>query len=413
VYVITKEVSIRLKSRTDFENMKICVIGSSKRFFSGITNQTIFLANALSKRNEVTVILLRNLLPSILFPGRRHIGKNQYVTDFAPGVAIYDGMDYNSPLSWWRAYRFLRKHKPDAIVMLWWTSAVAHMQVLLRSMNSCTIHAKTVLEMHEVVDPLEERIFPLRIYSRLTGHWLVRKVDACTTKSEFNKKRVARIYGITENKINVVPHGLYEDYIKTPDKKESKESLGISEEFIILHFGLIRHYKGVQYLIKAFNALPRDVAECSRLLVVGEIWEERVELQQMVDCSPYKDRVSLISEYVADDMIPKYFSVSDIVVLPYLRTAGSGVAHLAMTYGKSIILSELETLRETVGNYPGAVFTPVEDSAAIRDKLLEAFYNKKSKGDIQYTAIHPSWDDIACQYEAIIKRLISETGIVE
>jgi len=60
--------------RTD--SMKICVVGPSKRFFSGITNQTIFLSNALAKRNQVSVLFLRNLLPRRLFPGHARVGKD-------------------------------------------------------------------------------------------------------------------------------------------------------------------------------------------------------------------------------------------------------------------------------------------------------------------------------------------------
>jgi hypothetical protein len=97
--------------------MRVCIVGSSKRFFSGITAHTIFLANALAKRNQVSVLLLRNLLPRFLFPGRGHVGKDQYHIDFAPEVEVYDGMDYNSPLSWLRAYRFLKKQRPEAIII--------------------------------------------------------------------------------------------------------------------------------------------------------------------------------------------------------------------------------------------------------------------------------------------------------
>ena len=292
--------------------MKICIVGPSKRFFSGITNQTVFLANALSKRNEVSVILLRNLLPRFLFPGREHIDKDQYVVDFSSEVKVYDGMDYNSPLSWIGAYKFLKKHKPDVMVVLWWTSSVAHMQIILRIMNRWSIKAKNVLEMHEVVDPLEESIIPLRIYSRLTGCRLVKGADICTVKSEFNKTQISKIYGISEDKIFVIPHGLYENYKQISDKNQAKRELGIQEEFVILYFGLIRHYKGVPDLIKAFARIPIDVARHSRLLIVGEVWEENDMLRQMIDSSPYKDQITLEAKYIADSLIPKYFSSSDV-----------------------------------------------------------------------------------------------------
>src|SRR4030042_5208830 len=148
---------------------KICIVGSSKRFFSGPTIHTIFLANALAKHNEVCVVLLRNLLPRFLYPGREHIGRDDYLVDFDPVVDVYDGMDWNSPRTWHGAYRFLKAHQPDTIIMLWWTSSVAHMELFLALANRMKIKANLILEMHEVVDPLEESILPIRLYSRLAG----------------------------------------------------------------------------------------------------------------------------------------------------------------------------------------------------------------------------------------------------
>lgn len=354
------------------------------------------------------MLLLRNLLPRRLFPGHVRVGRDQYVAEIAGDIAVYDGMDYNSPLSWFRAYRFMRQQRPDAIIMLWWTSSVAHMQLLIKMMNSLSIRAKLILEMHEVVDPIEERIFPLRLYSRVSGRLLIRGFDACTTKSEFNKSQVSQIYGIDEGRIFVIPHGLYEDFNRAEDYDTARGKLRIKENFVILYFGLIRHYKGVSYLIKAFNGLPDAVAANSRLLIVGEIWEEGEELRRQIDASPYRDRISLIDQYVPDEMIPTYFGAADVVVLPYLRAAGSGVAHMAMTYGKPVILSQVEALKETLGDYPGAIFVPPGDSAAIKDRLVELRQAIDSGQRLQYASSHPAWDDIARRYETIIGQLISD-----
>jgi len=388
---------------------KICIVGSSKRFFSGITTHTIFLANALAKQNQVSVIPLRHLLPRFLFPGHEHVGKDQYSVDFAPGIEVYNGMDYNSPWSWLGAYRFLREHRPQAIIMLWWSSAVAHMQIFLKLANRWGIRAKMILEMHEVVDPLEESILPIRLYSRLAGRLLVRGLDAYTTQSQFDKTRVAKAYHIEEDKISVIPVGLYEDYRQPIDSALCKGELGIGEEFVILYFGLIRHYKGVPCLVKAFNLLPQSIAARSRLLIVGEIWEEGKMLRRLIDSSSYKSQISLVPHYVSDSMIPKYFSAADVVALPYLRASGSGVAHIAMPYGKPIILSDVEALRESLRDYPGAMFVPPGDYLALRDKLLLACQSFDSRGQVYYyPPPQRTWDDVARQYEAVVDRLISE-----
>ncbi len=354
------------------------------------------------------MLLLRNLLPRRLFPGHVRVGRDQYVAEIAGDTAVYDGMDYNSPLSWFRAYRFLKQQRPDAIIMLWWTSSVAHMQLLIKMMNSLSIRAKLILEMHEVVDPIEERVLPLRLYSRISGRCLIRGFDACTTKSEFNKSQVSQIYGIDEGRIFVIPHGLYEDFNRAEDCDTARKKLNIREGFVILYFGLIRHYKGVSYLIKAFNMLPEPIAVNSRLLIVGEVWEEGEGLRRQMESSPYKERISLIDQYVPDEMIPAYFGAADVVVLPYLRAAGSGVAHMAMTYGKPVILSQVEALKETLGDYPGAVFVPPGDATAIRDRLGELHHAIDSGQRPQYASSHPAWDDIARQYETIIRQLISD-----
>lgn len=386
-------------------NKKICIVGSSKRFFSGLTTHTIFLANGLAKRNQVSVVLLRNLLPRFLYPGKRHVGQTNYLVDFDPGVDVYQGMDWNSPRSWYRAYKFIKKHQPDAIIMLWWTSSVAHMELFLAFANRMKIKTNLILEMHEVVDPLEESILPVRLYSRLAGRMIMKRADAFTTQSSSAKDRVAQIYKLDERRIFVVPVGLYQDYKRPSDKNTSKKELGIEEEFIILYFGMIRKYKGVPYLVEAFNKLPRDVAQHSRLVIAGEDWGDETSLDDVISSSPYKGQITYRPQFVPDDMIPRYFSAADVVVLPYLRTAGSGVANIALAYGKPIITSDLETMRECLADYEGAMFAPVGDSAAITEKLKEIYAQYKSGKPMLYNPPQNTWDEIARQYEQIIEQI--------
>jgi len=380
-------------------------VGASKRFFSGLTTHTIFLANALAKRNQVSVVLLRNLLPRFLYPGKRHVGQTNYLVDFSPEVDVYQGMDWNSPRSWYGAYKFMKRHQPDAIIMLWWTCSVAHMELFLAIANRMKIKANLILEMHEVVDPLEESILPVRLYSRLAGRMIMKRADAFTTQSSSAKNQVAQIYKLDEGRIFVVPVGLYQDYKRLLDKNTSKKELGIEEEFIILYFGMVRKYKGIPHLVEAFNKLPHDVAQHSRLVIAGEDWGDETSLDGGINSSPYKEQITYRPEFVPDDMIPRYFSAADVVVLPYLRTAGSGVANIALAYGKPIITSDLETMRECLADYQGAMFTPVGDSSAIAEKLTEIYAQYKSGKPMVYNPPQNTWDEIARQYEQIMAQV--------
>jgi len=387
--------------------MKICIVGSSKKFFSGISAYTIVMANAFAERgHNVSVILLRNLIPLFLYPGRKRVGKGEYMIDFHPEIEVYDGMDWNAPITWIRAHRFLSKQKPDAIIMHWWTSSVAHMQIFLAiSRHMKGIKPKLILEMHEVVDPLEEKIFPIRIYSRLAGKTLINLSDEYTAHSDDAREAIIRTYNIPANKIHMVPHGPYNIY-GSSDRDLSRKELNV-EGFTILYFGMIREYKGVSLLIKAFNKLPIDISNRMNLIIAGEDWGDDRELLHVLNNSRYRDRIIFKSEFIPDYMVSKYFAAADVVVLPYLRTCGSGVVNIAIAQGKPIITSELAAMYECLADYEGASFFPVGDIQVLCDRLVEA-YNRWLTNEIKtYNIPGATWNDIVQKYEQIIEGMAS------
>jgi glycosyltransferase involved in cell wall biosynthesis len=376
----------------------ICIVGPSKRFLSGISYYTIRLANAMSAQKDVSVICFRQLLPTFLFPGRFHVGKNISNLNFASEIPVFDGMDYNNPFTWAEAYRFLKARKPDVIVIQWWTSSVAHMQLMLKLFAGLIHKPKVIIEFHEVVDPFEESILPIRLYSKITGKLLRRNLDAYITHSESDKQLISRRYVIPPEKIHVIPHGLYDQYGELLDIKKARKKLSINEEFVILSFGLIRRYKGTSYLIKAFEQLPAEILENSRLLIVGEIWEDRKELLDLIKNSPANNKITLVDEYVPDERVNIYFSAADIVVLPYLRASQSGIAHIAMTFGKPVVVSEVGGLKESMANYEGTFFVPPGDVDSLRKAILSQFGAKK-----HYEAPDQGWERIINSYIELIQ----------
>lgn len=381
-------------------NKSICIVGPSKRFLSGISYYTIRLANAMSAEKDVSVVCFRQLLPTFLFPGKSHVGKNISDLNFSPGIPVFDGMDYNNPLTWVQAYRFLKVQKPDIIVLQWWTSSVAHMQLLLKIFADLLHKPKIIVEFHEVVDPFEESILPIRLYSKMTGKLLRKNLDAYITHSESDKQLVSERYSIAPEKIHVIPHGLYDQYGELLDIKAARKNLSINDEFVILSFGLIRKYKGIPYLIRAFEQFPSEILEKSRLLIVGEIWEDRKELLDQIKASPFRDRITLVDEYVPDEKINLYFSAADVVVLPYLRASQSGIAHIAMSFGKPVVVSEVGGLKESMANYEGTFFVPPEDVDSIRKAILSQFGERK-----HYEAPDQKWDKIINCYIELIQSI--------
>ncbi|WP_424357539.1 glycosyltransferase [Methanocella sp. MCL-LM] len=376
---------------------KVCVVGPSKKFLSGISYYTIRLSNALAARYGVSVVCFRNLLPKFLFPGHKHVGQDLSNLSFEKNVAVFDGMDWNNPLTWYRAYKFLMKEKPDAILLQWWTSSAAHMHLIICLIN-LRLRAKIILEFHEVVDPFEESILPIRMYSRVMGRLLIRRANGFVTHSDSDKKLLAEKYRMSAEQIQVIPHGLYDQY-KAVDRAAARNSLGLGSDTVIMSFGLIRPYKGIPNLIRAFNELPADIADRSKLLLVGEIWEDRESVVQAMDECQYKDRIMLLDRYVSDDEVAQYFSAADIVVLPYLRASQSGVAHIAMTFGKPIIVSKVGGLQESLADYAGTYFIEPGDISAIKAAIIRVLEDKPGP----FEPPKRGWEEIVEKYATLIE----------
>jgi glycosyltransferase involved in cell wall biosynthesis len=378
----------------------ICIAGPSKRFLSGISYYTIRLANAMAMEKNVSVICFRQLLPTFLFPGKSHVGKDISNLNFSSSVSVFDGMDYNNPITWVKAYSFFKKQNPDVVILQWWTSSVAHMHLLLKIFAGLLHKPKIIIEFHEVVDPFEESILPIRLYSKMTGKLLRKNLDAYITHSESDKQLVAERYAIAPENIHVIPHGLYDQYGELLDIKEARKSLSLNDEFVILSFGLIRKYKGIPYLIRAFEQLPSEILVKSRLLIVGEIWEDRKELFDKINASPAHDKITLIDEYVPDDKVNLYFSAADVVVLPYLRASQSGIAHIAMSFGKPVVVSEVGGLKESMAGYEGTFFVPPGEVEPMRKSILNLLGTVK-----YYEAPDQKWDKIINCYIKLIQSI--------
>jgi glycosyltransferase involved in cell wall biosynthesis len=379
---------------------RVCIVGPSKKFLSGISYYTIRLANSLVVSYDTSVLCFRNLLPRRMFPGRKHVGKDLASLEFDAGVKVFNGMDYNNPLTWYGAFRFLGRERPDVVILQWWTSSVAHMHLLISLINAISTKAKVIIEFHEVVDPLEESILPIRIYSRIMGRFLVKRASLYVTHSESDRRLVASKYRLPEGRVYVIPHGLYDQYQKI-SRGDARRKLGLDGDYVILSFGLIRPYKGIPNLIRAFGELPEDVAGRSRLLIAGEIWEDREAVTQAMAGCKYRDRIRLVDDYIPDDDIPLYFNAADVVALPYTRASQSGVAHIAMAFGRPIVVSKVGGLAESMADYSGTYFVPPGDATAIRDALLKLFAERPA----DFEPPKRGWEVIKEKYDAAISIL--------
>lgn len=378
------------------EEIKVVVVGPSPRFLSGISYCTLFLSNALSQEMQVTCLLFRHMLPKRFFPGWRRVGDDLTTLQFRDEVRVREILDWYNPFSWVRGIKVIRK--ADVVILEWWTSSVAHMYLALQILNC--MNKPILIEFHEVVDPFEHSVGPLRIYSRVMGRLIRRLADGYAAHSEHDKRLIATQYQIPEEQIEVIPLGLFDHY-PILIKDEEKRNLQAEGLFIFLFFGLIRPYKGVIHLIRAFEMLPVSIRDSSLLIIVGEAWEDKTSIGA-ASASLASKQIRFMNKYVSDDEVPQYFSAADALILPYIRASQSGVAHIGVAYGLPVIASEVGGIAESLCGYEGTTFVPPSDEQALSSAMEQVFLAGSTRHPVSE---HLRWESIAEQYGSVISQM--------
>lgn len=330
---------------------------------------------------DTNVILLRRLLPRLLYPGKNRVGLKRAKMEYRPGISVFDGIDW-----WWgsslvRAVRFLRQRRSQVLLLQWWTAATLHTFLLL-AVVARVAGMRVVIELHELQDPGEAGLVLARGY----GHWglrmLLRLAHGCIVHSKSDWQLFESNYGPMDLRVALVPHGPYDQY---RDVQETSSDPAVAAAISavraapksdgvvnVLFFGLIRPYKGLEDLLRVFNALPRQEAERLWLTVVGETWEGCTEPAQLIAASPHADRITFVNEYVPDEVVGAAFAHADVAVLPYRRSSSSGILHVAMSWGLPIVVTNVGGLPEAASGYAGALFVPPADPVMLKEGLMKA-----------------------------------------
>jgi glycosyltransferase involved in cell wall biosynthesis len=373
---------------------RVMVIGSGTRFISGISHYTHALACAFSERHRVSVVLIRRLVPRRFYPGADRVGSE--ITDhrYPEQVRVYDGVDWFLFPSLFIAWRLIWAERPTTVVLQWWTGAVAHSYLLLAALAKLR-GARIVLEMHELQDTGEARIPLVASYTRVLMKLLTPMVSGFVVHSDADREPLAAAHDIGTKPVTVVRHGPFEQY-SAPPQEALREAP--ADCVNLTFFGTIRPYKGLEDLVRAFNALPD--AHRFWLTVIGETWEGWTEPAELIAQSPYADRITFVNRYVSDDEAARWLAGADALVLPYRRSSASGPLHVGMALGLPIAVSDIPALVDSAAGYRGCAFFRSGDV----DDLRDALYRLADARGVRYRD-PASWQESVRRYEDLFERM--------
>jgi glycosyltransferase involved in cell wall biosynthesis len=386
------------------QQVKVCIVGAGTRFLSGISYYTDRLINALAERHRVSAILMRQLLPTKLYPGRDRVGLPLVRFDYAPTIPVLDGLDWYWGRSMPRVVRFLRRERPGVVVLQWWTGTVLHSYIAL-ALIARGLGARVVIEFHEVLDTGELNIRPARWYVRSVAPLLMRLAHGYVVHNEFDRRALDQEYGLGAKPVAMVAHGPYDRYAQA-GTGEPEPPRGPREVCHLLYFGVIRPFKGVDDLLTAFDSLSDEQAARFHLTIVGEPWEGFATPGEMVRASRHRDRITFVDRYVSENEVGAYFSAADVVVLPYRRSSASGPLHIAMANGLPVVVTSVGGLVEAIDGYEGAVTIPPRDPEAIAHALLAAYELRGRR----FQDVH-SWERTVDRYGELFDALGASASV--
>ena len=203
--------------------------------------------------------------------------------------------------------------------------------------------------------------------------YFIKTVDAFITMSEkvMNDLR----FFTKEKKALLVPHPLYDNFGEKISKDVARRELGISNsELVMLFFGFIRKYKGLDILLDAMKLIQNHKQQTTniKLLIAGEFYEDRKAYDEQIEKLGIKDNLILHTDFIPDSEVKKYFSAADVVIQPYRNATQSGVTPLAYHFEVPMIVTNVGGLPDMVpDNKAGLVAEPTAESLA--EKMLEYF----------------------------------------
>lgn len=220
--------------------------------------------------------------------------------------------------------------------------------------------------------------------------------NACDLIVVHNKdcrNRLMRDYGISYDKILLMPHGAYSVPKEEAGKHTEKNSV-----VSFLFFGCIRKYKGLDILLKAISLLPDNVKSRCRFTIAGErLRLDETDYIRMANDLNIQDHISFWLRHVPEEELPKLFASADFCIYPYREISGSGALLMAFSYGVPVITTNLLPFREETDHGAAGILCTPESPESLAKALCSAVnmtqekYQSMSKGAQKQAKKH-SWD---------------------
>ena len=271
----------------------------------------------------------------------------------------------------------------------------------------------------------ESKIYFLTLFSPLLILSYLKSNIVVVCWNSIMKILLTKYYQIRGVQIKFIPHGCPPpNLIPSQESNNLKDALGLSGKKIILHLGYISRYKGIDDLIRAFAKIYSEFPEAV-LLIAGDYFNPLDKykprkhryfpyLKKLVKDLGLEGRAIFHTFRIPDEYLRLYFTIADIICLPYVtrNISFSGILALAMSYGKPVIVSNCGWFHDVVINRENGLIVPEKDVDALANAIALLLKDDRLRlrlgSNLSYKAFEFSWDNIALSWLKLFNLLNKE-----
>ena len=342
----------------------IVIIGPAHPLRGGLASYNERLAQEFQQKgNKVTIYTFSLQYPGFLFPGTTQFSTEPAPTDLTIRVCI----NSINPINWLLIGNELKKIKPDIIVVRYWLPFMGPcLGTILRIVKQ---NKKTrIVCIADNIIPHEKRPGDLPFTK-----YFLKSVDACITMSEQVLKDLKHISPNMPAKF--VAHPLYDNFGEKISQSSARKILNIDENIsIVLFFGFIRKYKGLDILFESISILKKSnyLKGQIKFLIAGEFYEDRKSYDELIAKLGIEEDLILRTDFIPDSEVKNYLCSADVVIQPYRSATQSGVTPLAYHFEVPMIVTNVGGLPALVPHEKvGLVSEPDASSIA---KTIQQFF---------------------------------------
>jgi glycosyltransferase involved in cell wall biosynthesis len=351
----------------------IVLIGPTYPYRGGNALFMTYLYEALAPHFRVHFLNYTLLYPSLLFPGTTQFDKSQEMTKQIPNERLLSSVN---PLSWLKTARRVQELKPDLVVFDWWNPFFGPCHRAVSGLLGKEFRKK-ILFITENVISHEARL----IDKVLTHLGLANATSflALSRQVAEDLKPFAKNLPVYRSELPVFGE-FYAQTSQNISPEAAKKKFGFSEnDDVILFFGYIRKYKGLDVLLEAMpqitSANPRV-----KLLIAGEFYDDPKPYLARVQELGIARQVNIVDEFIPNERVTEFYAACDVVMLPYKSATQSGILGIAYGFERPVIVTDVGGLAESVEQGRTGLIVPPESPEALAEAVKQ-FYELRTTTD--------------------------------